>query len=336
MQAAQLYTAFFSYICSMERSKINTRFLRFRIGQAGKFFREIPLPYLAVLLVMAGTGLYALHAFLANPAGRMACAGVLIAGVCFVHLRRKDYHFICMAEERAWQVFFADYLLFSSPVLALLLWRGGWLVAMGVVAGYAGAGLIRQPFRQTAKGFPVPPFIPYGAFEARTLFRRYGGALAVLYLAAFAGLLFPYASFAPLWFCVVLVSEGFKDCEPVALLNVYEMGSKRFLHHKIRLNAGLYSLAAGPPCLIYTLIRPGHWPLALGFFVLAALNIILFIVSKYALYDPGKKIVSGQASAGLSLVGIFVPFLAPFTLFLLVRHYLMARRNLTPYLYAYD
>jgi hypothetical protein len=259
-----------------------------------------------------------------------------MAGVCFVHLRRKDYHFICMADERAWRVFFADYLLFSTPFLLLLLWRGGWLVAMGVVAGYAGVSLIRQPFRQVAKGFPVPAFIPFRAFEMRTLFRRNGGLLVVSYLGAFAGLLLPYASFAPLWFCVVFVTGGFRDCESIALLNAYEMGTKRFLHYKIRLNAGLYSLAAMPPCLIYTLIRPGDWRLALGFFVLAVLNIVLFIVSKYALYEPGKKIVSGQMSAGLSLMGILVPFLAPVTLFLLIRYYLMARRNLTPYLYAYN
>jgi hypothetical protein len=91
-----------------------------------------------------------------------------------------------------------------------------------------------------------------------------------------------------------------------------------------------------PVCLIYTLIRPGDWWLAWGFFVLAVLNIILFIVSKYALYEPGKKIVSGLVSTGFSLMGILIPFLAPLTLFLLIRYYLMARRNLTPYLYAYN
>jgi hypothetical protein len=87
---------------------------------------------------------------------------------------------------------------------------------------------MRQPFRRVAKGFPVPAFIPFRAFETRVLFRRYGGLLVVLYLGAFVGLFLPYASFAFLWFCVVFVAEGFKDCESIALLNASEMGFKGF------------------------------------------------------------------------------------------------------------
>jgi hypothetical protein len=271
-----------------------------------------------------------------NPAYGMVCGGVLIAGVAFVHLRRKDYHFIRMVDERAWQVFFVDYLLFSIPFLLLLLWRGYGFVVVGVVAGYAGVALLKQPFRQTAKGFPVPAFIPYRAFELRILVRRYGGLLVVLYLCAFAGLLLPYISFAFLWFCIAFMFEGFRDCESRAMLNAYEMSLKRFLHYKTRLTLGLYCIAAMPVCLIYTVIRPGDWWLAAGFFVLSSLNVILFVVSKYALYEPDKKIVSGQVPIGLSGMGIFIPFLAPLTLFLLIRYYRMARKNLIPYLYVYD
>jgi ABC-type phosphonate transport system ATPase subunit len=51
---------------------------------------------------------------------------------------------------------------------------------MGVVAGYAGVSLIRQPFRRVAKGFPVPDFIPFRAFEVRVLFHRYGSGKTTL------------------------------------------------------------------------------------------------------------------------------------------------------------
>jgi hypothetical protein len=320
----------------MGRYKVNTRFLRFRLVQTGKFFREIPLPYLLILLLMAGIGLYVLSSFLAGTAGGLVGGGVLIATVGFVHLRRKDHHFIRMVNERAWWVFLGDYLLFSIPFLLLLLWRGHGLMVAGVVAGYAGVALLKQPFRQTAKGFPVPAFIPYRAFELRVLFRRYGGLLTLLYLSALVGLLLPYASFASLWLCVALLFEGFRDCEPRALLNGYEMSPKCFLHYKIRLTLGLYAVAAMPVCLLYIAIRPDGWWLAAGFFVLSSLNVILPVVSKYALYEPGQQIVSGQLPMFLSLIGIAVPFLTPLTLFLLVRYYLMARKNLISYLYAYN
>lgn len=317
-------------------NKVNTRLLVFRLRQIGKFFREIPVPYLIVLLIIAGVVLYVLHSFLENLIGALVCGGALIGIVWFIHLRRKDFHFIHMTDEQAWRVFFTDYLLFSIPFLLLLLFRGYWFIVLGVVAGYGGISFIRQPFRQTAKGFPVPAFIPYQAFELRILFRRYGGLLTILYFSAFVGLLLPYASFASLWFCSVFISEGFKDCESRSILNGYEMPAIRFLHHKIARNLRLYCAAIFPVCLIYMVIRPDDWWLALGFFVLASFNMILFVVSKYALYEPDKKIISGQISLGFSLMGILVPFLAPFTLFLLMRYYIMARKNIIPYLYAYN
>lgn len=320
----------------MERSKVNTRFLIFRFRQIGKFFREIPVPYLIILLAIAGIALYVLLSFLESLLEASVCGSVLLMVVWFIHLRRKDYHFIRMTDERAWWIFFADYLLFSLPFLFLLLWQGYWFVVVGVMAGYVGISFIRQPFRQAVKGFPVPSFIPYKAFEVRILFRRYGGLLTILYLSAFVGLLLPYASFASLWFCTAFILEGFRDCESRPILNGSEIPAKRFLHHKIWLNGKLFCAAILPVCLIYTIIRPGDWWLALGFFVLASLNVVLLIVAKYALYEPGKKVVSGQFSISLSYIGILIPFLAPLTLFLLIRYYIMARKNLTPYLYAYN
>jgi hypothetical protein len=320
----------------MKSTNINLRFLKFRGTQTAKFFKELPIPYLIILLLIAGIAFYVIHALLEKPAGTILYATLLTATVALVHLRRRDYHFVCMVDEHPWRVFFIDYLLFTTPLLLPLICRGQVIAIAAIVAAYAAISRIQQPYRKTTKGFPVPSFIPTKAFEVRTLIRRKGWLLALFYLAACAGLPLPYASFIPLWLCIAVLFEGLRDCEPKALLNVYELPPKQFLHDKIRLTVGLYCLATAPICLIYTLLHPTHWPLALTFLTLAALNVMLFITSKYALYEPGRKIVSGQISISLSLIAIFVPLLTPLTLFLLIRYYLMAQKTLTPYLYAYN
>ncbi len=90
---------------------MNSAFLRFRLRQAGKFIREIPVIYLVILtgiLLIAGIALYQ---FTKDLHGSLIIAGILLVFLSLIQLRRKDYHFIHLAEEKAWKVFSMDYLL---------------------------------------------------------------------------------------------------------------------------------------------------------------------------------------------------------------------------------
>jgi hypothetical protein len=240
-----------------------------------------------------------------------------------------------LAEASPWRVFCVDYWLVSAPVLLLETVRGHWFIALGIMLGCAGISVAGQ-VRREAKGFPVPRLIPAEAFELRTGFRRYGGVVLVFYAGAWMGLWLPYLSLALLWFVVLFLTEFFKDCEPEALLCSPELPAERFIGRKLWVNLRLFARAVAPVCLLYALIRPGQWWLALGFFTLSLLNVALLVLMKYAFYRPNGKVTGGQASLFLSVAGIGLPFLAPLTLFLLVRYALLSRRNLTPYLYVYN
>ena len=98
---------------------MNSAFLRFRLRQAGKFIREIPVIYLVILtgiLLIAGIALYQ---FTKDLHGSLIIAGILLVFLSLIQWRRKDYHFIYLAEEKAWKVFSMDYLLLSLPVLII-------------------------------------------------------------------------------------------------------------------------------------------------------------------------------------------------------------------------
>ena len=81
---------------------MNSAFLRFRLRQFGKFIREIPVIYLIILtgiLLIAGIALYELTKELK---GCLIAGTVLLALLSLLQLNRKDYHFIFLAEEKAW------------------------------------------------------------------------------------------------------------------------------------------------------------------------------------------------------------------------------------------
>ena len=166
---------------------MNSAFLRFRLRQAGKFIREIPVIYLVILtgiLLIAGIALYQ---FTKDLHGSLIIAGILLVFLSLIQLRRKDYHFIYLAEEKAWKVFSMDYFLLSLPVLIIISVNLFWYVSLAIIAGCISLGFIKQPFHRTKKGMNSPKWIPAEAFELRSGIRQYGGLLLILYVSAWIG-----------------------------------------------------------------------------------------------------------------------------------------------------
>lgn len=315
---------------------INTVFLQFRLRQLGKIVREIPVPYLIILAVMLLFALFALY-HLTGGREEMAMAGGGVIVLLFLfHRVRKDYHFLQLVDEYPARIFCADYLLLSLPVFVVGVLHGFYLVAAGVSVGCMAVGFIRQPVRRIGNGCKPPRFIPGEAFEVRAGIRSEGGILFVLYTAAYIGLWLPYLSLGVLWLFSVILLECFNYAEPAHLLCVRELSAKRFLHYKLGLNVRLYGAAIAPVCLLYAIVYPEGWWLALGFFVYSTINMALVIVSKYAFYLPNTKITAGQVAITLSILGVLIPVLFPLTLFFLIKNYVAARRNLISYLYAYN
>nr|WP_129730705.1 hypothetical protein [Parabacteroides goldsteinii] len=315
---------------------MNSAFLRFRLRQFEKFIREIPVIYLIILtgiLLIAGIALFELSK---EPKGALIITAVLLALLSLLQLRRKDYHFILHAEEKAWKVFGMDYLLLSLPVIFILLLHFYWYIAFIIPIGCIGISFIKQPFHRTKQGISVPGWLPAEAFEIRSGIRQYGGLLLVLYISAWIGLLLPFASLASLWFLTVFISEMFRYSESQQILFTMEKPARRFLHRKLLLNLRLPLYAIVPVCVVYISLYPAHWWLILTFLIGITLNILLFVTTKYAYYWPDSRITAGQIPIAIAIFSIFMPILTPVILFFLIRNYLAACRNLNTYLYAYN
>lgn len=315
---------------------MNNAFLRFRLRQSGKFIREVPVIYLVVMIGILLIPGIALFQFTKELKGSLIITTILLVVLALIQLRRKDYHFTFLAEEKAWKVFSMDYFLLSLPILIIILVNSFWYVSLAIIAGCIGVSFIKQPFHRTKKGMDPPKWTPAEAFELRSGIRQYGGLLLILYLSAWIGLWLPFASLASLWFFTVILSDIFRFSEPVQILCSQEHPAQIFLHRKLLLYLKLFLYAIIPVCIIYTLLYPDHWWFILIFLVTVSLNIMLFIINKYAHYLPNTKITGGQVPITIAVISIFLPVLLPVLLFFLIKNYLAARRNLTAYLYAYN
>lgn len=315
---------------------MNSAFLRFRLRQFKKFICEIPAIYMIILAGILLIAVIALYEATKELKGSLIAATILLASLSLLQMRRKDYHFILLAEEKAWKVFGMDYLLLSFPVVIIILLHSFWYVSLAIIACCMGISFLKQPFRRTNRGITPLKWIPAEAFEIRSGIRQYGGILLILYSSAWIGLLLPYASLASLWFFTVFFADMFRFAESEQILCSQERSAKCFLHWKLGLNLKLFLCATGPVCLIYIFLHPEQWWLIITFLVAISLNLCLFITTKYAYYRPNTKITAGQVSISLAILSIFLPVLLPVTLFFLFRNYLAACRNLKTYLYAYN
>ncbi len=314
---------------------MNTAILTYRFRQLWKIIREIPPLYLLILAIMLVALVAGLYAFAAQSKGGWVITAGFLFLLALLHTRRKDYRFLFHVEQKPWRVFAAEYLLLALPVLLVEWIQGRWGASVVLAAGCVATGFIRRPAQAGGKHIPVPSLIPVELFEIRSAFRQYGVMVVVVYVAAYAGLFVPYLSLAFLFIYTCCYGGCYHLSEPVSLLCARELPAGAFLHRKLWINSRAYMLTLLPACVLYAVLHPGQAWFA-GFFLLAGtLNILVMILMKYACYRPQAKTVGGQFSLLLSLAGMIAPFLAPLTLFLCIRYYLAARRNLTTWLYAY-
>ncbi len=315
---------------------MNTAILTYRFRQLWKIVREIPLPYLLILAAMLAALVAGLNVYAAeSQGGWVITAGVLLL-LAVLHTRRKDYRFMFHVEVKPWRVFAVEYLLLALPVLLIEWVQGRWSASFVLAVGCVGIAFFHQPAQLAGKGMPVPSWIPYGLFEFRSAFRRYGVGLLLLYVAACVSLLVPYLPLAFLFIYTCSLVECYRLSEPLPVLCARELAAGAFLHRKLYENACAYFLTMLPPCAIYAVLHQEQAWFAVFFLLAGTLINGLMIVTKYAYYRPQAKIVAGQLSLLLSLAGMIALFLFPVTLFFFVKNYLAARRNLTTWLYAYN
>lgn len=315
---------------------MNKTILLFRFKQLWKIIRDIPLLYLILIPGMLGfAGIY-LFSAIKDKNTAIVISLLFLFLVLLIQDRRKDYRFIHLIAAYPPKIFFLEYLLLSLPLLLVLSVHGHWIIAGSVFSGIVLIALKKQAGFRMKSGFTLPGFVSYSLFEIRCGVRQYGLYLLIIYLIAWGTLPFLYVSLGVFWLLTLSLSDMFRTSEPLNIICAPELPPAGFLHRKLKINLAAFLCVITPLCLIYLPVHPEAWWLSLYYLIYMTTNVALVVVSKYAYYSPGEKIMGGQIAIIISFFCVAIPILFPLTLFYLIKNYLAARRNLKIYLDAYD
>ncbi len=261
-------------------------------------------------------------------------AGVSIL-VAVLHFSRKDHQFIQLVSPHPFHIFFTEYLTLVLPLIILSVAQSGTPIFLLVLIPLLIISLLPVTgSRFIATGF-TNKLIPDTNFEWKSGMRKTGGLLILLWLASFALTPVPFASLIALWFALLTVSSFYDDGEPWEMLEAYGMDAKQFLHHKIKVQLQTYLLPVTPVLLISGFIFPERWWVFLLFLIFSSINISVFVLSKYAVWRPAEVNRSASIVNAMCMIGLFLPFLLPLPVFVLIRNYRKAMLNLKPVLHDY-
>lgn len=261
---------------------------------------------------------------------------VYIALLLNLHIHRKDKPFLALFTDRRWRVFFTEYLIFSAPLLGICSFTRYPYLSVIYLAAILLVSLITYTPKGTKNWLNFSPMLPSYAFEWISGVRRFGYMLAILYLAALLLTPYPVVSFVLLWLGVAIVSEFYREGEPLQLLCLPEKPFNHFIWGKIRMCLISFIVIVIPVAVAYIFFNPDSWWLPVGFLLFSAINLVFIILTKYTYYQPNHKILEGSVITALAGISILFPLLLPLPLIFSIRNYYLSEKNLNIYLDAYN
>lgn len=265
--------------------------------------------------------------------------GFLILVVFSIHLFRKDKHFILTTGSSPMWIYISEYTFFTLPLLLVMLISSHWYCVFLLFPVYLIISLFN--YMPKSKMLHRNPFIfiPDQNFEWKAGVRKNLWIILFIYLLAIGLLYYKYASLIILWLLLAVIASFYQECEPLNILELQELPSNRFISHKIKLHLKSYMLFSSPIIVGSLLLHPDTTWIALFIFVLSLVNLSLFILSKYALYEPRRNLSANNFLNTLIHLSILIPvvgpFLFPIPLLMSIRAYKRSLYNLKYYLDAY-
>lgn len=259
--------------------------------------------------------------------------------ILIIHVYRKDKRFIKITGSNPPKIYFFEYTFFSIPLLVLMSFTIRWYCLFILLGFNVFISFIDYTPPQTIRGGYSFSFIPKNNFEWISGIRKNLWILSGLYLLALALLKYPYASLFILWIMLAVIASFYKECEPFDIINLSEFPPKLFIIQKLKLHFKSYIIFSLPILVGYGIFHLNTAWEALIIFILSLINFFLFILSKYAIYEPGQDLSANNLLVTIIHLCMLVPvigqFLFPVPLLMSIRAYRKSLHNLNLYLDAY-
>ncbi len=257
--------------------------------------------------------------------------------LALIHFLRTDKKFIKIMQLSVYQIYGFEYSVFLLPVWTYLLINKEFLYTAFSVGFAILLSSIQLTINQQNRPLLfVSRWISPVAFEWKSGFRQHFPFVAILFLLGLS--LSKYELVIPLVIVsfTILTACFYLESEPLEMLKVLEKLPKKFLIHKILWQLKLFWLFQLPLICLFLYFHYLYWYLIPYLFFTSSLAQIFAILYKYAVYQPHTQMqLNAFIYVVFSLAFILViatPFLVPVGIFVILRYYKKAIRNLEFYL----
>jgi hypothetical protein len=316
--------------------------LKIRLLQAQRELRSVGLLYAFFIAIVLFVVLYKIAFRGVAWMTDWQVAVLILALVASVHMARNDKRLLnAIFGTKVWQVYFLEYTLATLPFaldLALtgLFWTlpaiiGGCGVLAYVLNVVDFQRLISIKFSNTSSSIWLWWMIKPQNFEWRAGMRKTQAIIIPLYLGTLYMVTIDFAGFWLLGFMPLLFSGFYQEFESWQILLLQGTSAKEFINQKLKTHVGLFLVFVSPIVLLYLIVYPQRWYVFLALVSVYVLNFTVLILSKYKSYIPNGYNISNTTIMALIFMGVFLPYLFPISLVLVLVFYPKSIKNLKGY-----
>jgi len=317
--------------------KMIEAFIKIRFKQFYRWTIEMGLIRLIFLIGLLGFIAFILFKQTSKIPNAYYVSGAFLLMVILIHIKRQDKIFLKIHFINYKLIYLAEYLLLIIPVIVSLIYHFQWIIAVSILCAI-GAIVnidIKKP-KQRNLNTKLQQLIPYDCFEWKAGIRKTLFLIITFWMIGLSTSFF-IGSVPIVIFILGILPLGFYEKgEPLQMVLAYEMGSNKFLFHKIKMQTILFSVLSIPLMVGFMIFHFERWYIPIAeYFIFISLHTYV-ILAKYAFYEPNKKSGALQLFGIIGVMGTIIPVLIPVVWLLSIRFYFKSRKNLNFYLNDYN
>lgn len=259
-------------------------------------------------------------------------SGLFLVSVLFIHIKRKDKEFLEIHAPRPQQVFFAEYFLFSAPMLVSLLYKNLWEYLVIFLLVLTLVSFLKVNPKKSSLNSVFQEQIPDDNFEWKSGMRKYFWLFVVLWPLGLVASFFVASVPVTVFLLGAIVLSFYEKPEPLQLLIAVELNTRRFLVKKTKNHLLAFFVLVLPLVMAFILFHPRYYYIPLLEVAIFLMLLVYTILLKYAYYQPGRESAAVKTFTMIGSICLIIPVLVPLILVLSVKFLFQASHTLNFYL----
>ena len=262
--------------------------------------------------------------------------GFYLVIITLIQVKRPDKRFTEINFNNFKLIFLIEYLLLMFPLFICLIYHSQWIQVISVVVFTLLIVNLDIKLKRKSLNTSIQKLIPSDCFEWKGGVRNTLILIVPLWIIGLGTSFFVGSVPVVIFILGILPLSFYEKGEPIQMILSYEMGTNRFILHKIRMQLALFTILTIPLIIAFISFHPDIWYIPIAEYFIFISSHIYVILTKYAFYQPNNKTSSAQVFGAIGALGLIIPVFIPLIWLLSIRFYFKSRENLNFYLNDYN